>query len=671
VIRLVINGKDADVLQTEKIIGEYAIAPIGDISKRVGARSISFKLPKTANNRSIFESSEQTTSQSVLPYRRIPCSLFVDGVNMNMSLCTLEKVDENYNVRVYGSNANFFDLLKDKKLEDLDLKHLNHHWDVSSLPLFQSTNSVLRYPLINWHYDAPNLALPSGLRYAWLGNLLPVVNENYLVEKIINEAGYTLDNQVLLTDLHQTRTPVIPLGSRKLTNPINLNKFIGDFHLNLFPTGSTSGLQYSAQTVVSQNERYWLTGFGQNSNFGGSFAFDCPVKVNFNLEFDLYNDGAPEVVRIDILASQPTGAPIVVNTITITVPTNPFPNAPIQYAFNRTIDLQYNFVGGLSQLSFVVRSIPSTNVYNLTLPQNRLKIVSVEKINQTGYNYNAERALIYTGTDPSIMTYCQPAFNLPNFTQSDFIKEYLKKFGSVMTVNDKDKKVTIIPFINIRNNIASAVNWSDKLDYTDELQTEFALDYSQRNNFKYAEDDTIIKPVNADYVLPVDNQNLEPEQDVITLKYTASPTNQQSYGVQIANIPLFKSFVIEKETKPKCLLMQRENSTFTFRRRTTLTAGQVTYAQHDRCYFIDSVSTVPNLGFGDNLFERYYLYLNDILDKVKLLEVKIRLSTNDVSNFDFLKPVYIRELDGYFYVNKIKFEYTAKKSSVVELVKLL
>ena len=37
-IRLVIEDIDADVLQTETIVGEYAIANIGDISKRAGAR---------------------------------------------------------------------------------------------------------------------------------------------------------------------------------------------------------------------------------------------------------------------------------------------------------------------------------------------------------------------------------------------------------------------------------------------------------------------------------------------------------------------------------------------------------------------------------------------------------------------------------------------------------
>ena len=93
-IRLVINGRDADVLQTETIVGEYAIAPIGDISKRVGARSIQFKLPKTANNKAIFESSEIPTSTSKIPYRNLPCRIYVDGVDMNMQFCQLENVNE-------------------------------------------------------------------------------------------------------------------------------------------------------------------------------------------------------------------------------------------------------------------------------------------------------------------------------------------------------------------------------------------------------------------------------------------------------------------------------------------------------------------------------------------------------------------------------------------------
>ena len=132
-IRLVINGRDADVLQTETIVGEYAIAPIGDISKRVGARSIQFKLPKTANNKAIFESSEIATSTSKIPYRNLPCRIYVDGVDMNMQFCILENVEDNYNNRMYGGNPDIFRELKNKKLSDLDLNHLNHHWSVNHI----------------------------------------------------------------------------------------------------------------------------------------------------------------------------------------------------------------------------------------------------------------------------------------------------------------------------------------------------------------------------------------------------------------------------------------------------------------------------------------------------------------------------------------------------------
>jgi hypothetical protein len=86
--------------------------------------------------------------------------------------------------------------------------------------------------------------------------------------------------------------------------------------------------------------------------------------------------------------------------------------------------------------------------------------------------------------------------------------------------------------------------------------------------------------------------------------------------------------------------------------------------------FIDTNYT-NNLGFEFNIFNNYYTYIISVIDKYKIIELNVRLNLSDVSNLDFLKPVYIRELDTYFYVNKIKFDYTSKNSSVVELIKLL
>jgi hypothetical protein len=86
-------------------------------------------------------------------------------------------------------------------------------------------------------------------------------------------------------------------------------------------------------------------------------------------------------------------------------------------------------------------------------------------------------------------------------------------------------------------------------------------------------------------------------------------------------------------------------------------------------YFI--LEAFPHgLGFGNDLFDTFYSYLNLIISRSKKLELPIRLNTLDIATFDFTRPIYINELDGYFYVNKIKFNFTNKESSIVELIKL-
>ena len=53
-VELFIDNKLVDLIGDEDIAIEYAIAKIGELNRRVGARSIAFKLPKTAKNKAIF-----------------------------------------------------------------------------------------------------------------------------------------------------------------------------------------------------------------------------------------------------------------------------------------------------------------------------------------------------------------------------------------------------------------------------------------------------------------------------------------------------------------------------------------------------------------------------------------------------------------------------------------
>jgi hypothetical protein len=433
-------------------------------------------------------------------------------------------------------------------------------------------------------------------------------------------------------------------------------------------------LVYDVRTIISQNEKYWIQGFNQNAQFGGYLLFDSPVNITYNLNINLWNTAALEIISIDVYVSRPSGSPVVLNTYRISVPTtgNP-PNAPFVFSVsnvNATIPL--NSSNNYSQFGFIVRSSSFSQVFN-GLTDNVFEITKCEKYVQTGYTFKENRQSIYTNTTPNVYSYLQVAESLPDFTQADFIKEYLKKYGSIISINERSKVATIAPFRKIIDNIGQAVDWSGKVDFSEKPNTEFNLGYAQRNIFKYKDDDDVVKPPFTDYTIEINDSTAEFEKVVIESKYSATETVTRLIGRQIPQIKCFENYQFKKTSNPRCLYIAAETGTLNYRKNLGNTTGQYVMSGTNRipyCYFIREAFP-HGLGFGNDLVDKFYIYLFGIIDKAKKYELPIRLNTSDISTFDFLKPVYIKELDGYFYVNKFKFEYTSKKSSIVELIKLL
>ncbi len=661
-ITLVINGVDADVLQTETIIGEYAIAPIGDISKRVGARSISFKLPKTANNRAIFESCEVPTSVSNIPYEKINCRLYVDGVDMNMRFCTLEKVDQYYNIRTYGTNSNLFIDLKNKKLSDLDLSAYNHHWGVEYLPTTYPQNFPIKYPAIDFNTDSPNAAIPNGQNYIWMGTLLPCVYESFIIQKILSEAGYTLNNETKSLSFFNNIETIIPLGSKEMKRDTLTNRYLASFQMNdgtisVSQQGNSYPSNWLMKNIISQNERYYnTTNSGLGTTYERPFLLPDALILRVNFQFEIraattYND----LVGIEDtnfqFANNSYYTPVRVTTNWQTVTINKYINC-----YSQNINGDYFF-------KVVIR--PSTQgipTHNVEVRNARLDITE-------SANFNTERTKIEYATNRQVKTYITIANNLPELTQADFLKDYLVRFSSTITLNEFTNNATISPYKNILDNINNAIDWSGKLDYTNKPQVEFELDYAQNNSFLYSDDEAITKPLGTDFSFTIPNENLESQKNIFTSKFTASPLVIRQTNKQMAQIPIFTAQLINEQSKPKILIMAIESGTFTYRKDIATNTGSVSILPHWVGYFIKP--NVSSLGFGNNIFVNFFNYILGIVTSAKKYEVNLKLTLNDISTFDFLKPVYIRELDTYFYVNKIKFDYTSKNSSVVELIKLL
>lgn len=655
-ITLIIDGKEADVLQTENIIGEYAIAPIGDISKRVGARSILFKLPKTANNRAIFESSEVPTSTSAKPYRRLKTRLYVDGVDMQMLFFTLEKVKDYYEGRVYGSNADFFSYIKDRKLADLDLTEFNHHWDNDFVASSVSSLYPIKYALIDFNSDSPNTAINNTDSEIYLGTMLPSVNEHYLLEKICSEAGYSLVNKTALETFFDNAQPFIPCGGSTYERDDDMSRLIAKFNMGLVTTGSPTGLFWSPQSIISQSQAYWQIYPDSNARFGGAFVIPDEANITFRLIAEFLNGVADETISIDIYSTS-TNTYNLIETVVIDVPI-----AGVNFDETYTVTCKMPD-SGYCRFGLVVRSPSGSNVFTIV---SSLEITEVEQIE--GY----DKKIVYeTGTDAFVYNYITIANNLPNFSQAELFKSYVQKFNSVITVDDKIKQVTITPFKQIKNNISSAVDWSGKLDYIQNYEASFTLEYAQRNHFIYKDDDEVEKPFGTDYRFDIDDQNLPFEETIIELPYSATESVERLGGFLIPKINKFETLLPTLDFAPRCLLIKYESGSFTYVRNIGSSTDELTITEEIPFARFINESEANNLGFGNNLWNKFFLFLEPILDRTKVIECLLRLNTSDIATFDFLTPVYIKELDGTFYVSKIKYDYTSNVSSIVELIKIL
>jgi hypothetical protein len=546
------------------------------------------------------------------------------------------------------------------KLADLDLNHLNHHWEVGELSWMSATSFPIKYNIIDWCTDSPNTAISTANNDVYMGTMLPCVYENYLVEKICTEAGYTINNQVLLEPVMLEREPLIPLGTKTYERDFDVSRYLAKFKMSSFNTQFNSGIPlfWSSDAIDSQSQRYWQQFFISNTNYGGAFMVTDEVKLTFTISIDVDNqEASPYDLYLLIYKSDAVvGAGVLDQTVVYSAPVG-------LSTWTQTFEVDCVFWTGGN--GFFRLEAQGEGVGFVTADSGIVEITAAEILNDS---YN--RTIIYQPPFVATKSYVAVANNLPDVTQADFIREYMKKFASVMTVDEFNKVVHIVPFKKIKDNIGLAVDWSDKIDFSETPKVEFNIGYAQQNILKYKDDDDVVKPLGTDKIIYINDTNLPPEKIVIESKYSATESVERLWGRTIPQIKVFTAELIDKQPKPRCLYQFFEQaSQMYYRKNLGNTTDQVLLTGVPFCYFIQD--PYDSLGFDNSLYDDFYNYLFGVLESSKQFEVNIRLNASDIATFDFLKPVFIREFDCYFYVSKIKYEYTRNVPATVELIKLL
>ncbi|CAB4183550.1 hypothetical protein UFOVP1106_2 [uncultured Caudovirales phage] len=649
-VELYIADQLCDLQGDEKIEVDYTIFDITKVESRGGARSYSFELPKTDRNKSVLENPEMVNNLSQVPYTRLNCRCYVDGIDTLIRFCEVSSVKNSYAIRLYGGNSDLFASIKDLKLSELDMSEFDHYWTLSVIAagVARTVTQGYVYPLIDYHLDSPNSYINDSNAVVRCDFILPALYYNYVLQKIFDNTDYTWINTIE----SDTATLIIPAFHQNQSNFYAPKKYEGTFGINsaqpINPFGSVSQTWYSFDSVTNYAGNYYQLPYNSiYTPFQRCIKIQDNIKFHFKMILEINN---PDVTATDLFLSfifmSNTGAQVYAAPPQIV---SCLPNTN-QYV------LEYEFTTPTHNSELVLGFLQAAGTPQMTITTNST-VQFTEVVVQ-------ELQLLTYGEYLSL-----PAI-LPDITQLELLKNYMQMFCLLPVINEPNKTVTLVKFDDILLNITNCYDWSNKLDLTEDAEITFIEDnYGQNNNFTYKQDGDEPKPIGTDGSITINNSNLEKEKDVVELVFAGTNAVIRCEGINVPNIGIFENGEYKSEREPRVLVANIQSLGGGFVRLDDGTNYQ-NVSTISIPYFIDASQTF-NLGFGNNLLDNYYDLLSQVLSRVKLVSILVRLNASDISQLDFTRPVFIQKYESYFYISSIKgFSYTESKSTLVELVKL-
>ena len=245
----------------------------------------------------------------------------------------------------------------------------------------------------------------------------------------------------------------------------------------------------------------------------------------------------------------------------------------------------------------------------------------------------------------------QLTINFPDVKVTEFLQWVAAITGTYpRQVDNVNGKLEFVPYKQIFDNVANAVDWSNKLvrAYDDDAPRElgFTVDgWAQVNNYNYKKDEQ--KGTFADYQITIPNVQLDEEQDVVgDIFQTTKPAN---------NVPIYKVNESDNQQTLLAYLFPDNDQT-----GTPLEADS-----QDPCVLVAQPLEVNGTNyimgaFADSLYwknilntSRYWDFIRS-LRKAKVLHEVFALSDYDIKTFDETIPVYLAQYGHYYAVTEIK-----------------
>lgn len=609
---LYINDILCDLSSDEVVTLLYQSPIFSSLDSIQSNRSYNIALPPTpANMRAIGQAARPDVDVDA-PYVRLPAALYQDGVPLfTQGFAVATDIADTINVTLTWGNVDNFQPLFDNGLRDLgpqleELEAERIDWNENTTIL--EGNTTNEYPGVAFW------GVNFGMGISDPKYLHPSVLVSSILSAIERQNGVTIDGKERLA-YSKNLGPIIPLVSK------NGDETSGKAEKTVatFQPVNNAGYTILQVSSISQGSQYMNA-----TTYSIQGAKYVEIRISAGETRTSLSDSDLTDVKIGICAGADYG------NLIAKVGYQGFrgPNDFLMWVPDSTVVLSEE-LGNLpedDQISIVIASKELASRFN---------------------NMNFSLSMVAYPRDevyfPSIFPV---APNLPDMSQGDFILALMSMNG-LFAYADKDspntiKLISIDDIIaNVQNN--DIIDWSDRVILNDFHRVDmpdasiFTIDdLAQSNILDYDNDDDAKTDTYG--TITIRNENIEKETELVSLPFSASE-NATTDGVNCAVVPIYedngKGGANYSECSPRIL------------------SGRGAFMSGiARCIGVFD----PWMKFGgeEGIVKTRYASYQKVVDRLRIITIRAKLTALDLYNLDYTKPVYIAQFGQIFAIYSVE-----------------
>ena len=625
--RIFINDVEFELTNnTSNFARTFQVNDLISLQSRQTSYTKNIHIPKTPNNlKALGFIGEFGSTGYALPSTKIDVNYIVDSEFMiYKGWGVIEETTDDYvAINVYDGLIDLYKGIENLTLADLDLSELEHNKTYPNIMASMTGSTPYKYIQADYGGKCIFAKTIGGTSYNVINvdYMIPSVKVNYLIDKIFGYLGATYSGDIFTKNYYNKLFMTYSNGFTVDEDPIVY------YTNSSFSSGSTiSGTSVIGSSfVVHHNSPTPLSGsFLSNETYviptAGAYKFE-------NLGTYIFALLSGKVTIPQRLVTE-----LVVNDST-----------RYSLGYHSNIMLSLN-VGDKIQIQ-------------AKSPNNLYKILSV-----TSQGLNLKYSYI-GGNEIDFKT------SLKEFTIKDFLNEFIYRFGLTMYKDKYQNKYTFKSFDEILNiDSSNIIDLSNKFIRKINEVYQYG-NYGQVNTFTYKYNEANSTYFNKSFF--IDNVNLSDEKIIL---------NSKLYAPEQFKTQNFK----DNRFYTQYLLWKKDIND----------AGDVSYKPlSNHFHFLTAEFASSYIYITDGLITPYigseltneaveltnFYYTTDLpiepynkfevmLNDFKMVRAEMKFDLLDVNDFDFSKLYYIKQLGGYYLVNKIQ-DFQLGKTCIVELLR--